>query len=136
MRIWLSFHCIRFSRPFYFYFVHFPSYFLDLITNKMLMPIFANPFPKAHKEEKPIKIKAQRPTKKTEKQERSKERIQICRRSIAKRRSTANYKFATEYRSATKYSSSANKDKIGPNTLLIQSILFSPQRPKSFCIKR
>ena len=39
----------------------------------MLMPIFANPYPKAHEEESPIKIKAQRPTKKTEEQEKSKE---------------------------------------------------------------
>ena len=45
----------------------------------MLMPIFANPYPKAHEKESPIKIKAQRPTKKTKEQERSKERIQICR---------------------------------------------------------
>ena len=40
----------------------------------MLMPIFANPYPKAHEEESPIKIKAQRPTKKTEEQERSREK--------------------------------------------------------------
>ena len=38
------------------------------------MPIFANPYPKAHEEESPIKIKAQRPTKKTEEQERYRER--------------------------------------------------------------
>ena len=38
------------------------------------MSIFANPYPKAHEEESPIKIKAQRPTKKTEEQKRSKER--------------------------------------------------------------
>ena len=38
------------------------------------MPNFANPYPKAHKEESPMKSKAQRPTKKTEEQERSKER--------------------------------------------------------------
>ena len=42
------------------------------------MPIFANPYPKAHAEESSIKTKVQRPTKKTEEQERSKERIQIC----------------------------------------------------------
>ena len=70
------------------------------------MPIFANPYPKAHAEESPIKTKVQRPTKKTEGQERSKERIQICRRSIAKHRSAANYKSVAEYRSAAKYSSS------------------------------
>ena len=34
---------------------------------------FLNPCPKAHTEENPMKIKAQRPTKKTEVQERSKE---------------------------------------------------------------
>ena len=71
------------------------------------MPIFANPYPKAHEEKNPIKIKAQRPTKKIDEQERSKERIQICRRSTAKRKSAANYKSAAEYKSAAKYSSSA-----------------------------
>ena len=35
---------------------------------------FLNLYPKAHTEEIPMKSKAQRPTKKTEKQERSKER--------------------------------------------------------------
>ena len=39
----------------------------------MLMPNFANPYPKAHEEENPMKSKAQRPTKKIEEQERSKE---------------------------------------------------------------
>ena len=73
----------------------------------MLMPIFANPYPKAHEEESPIKIKAQRPTKKTEEQERSKERIQICRRSTAKRRSATNYKSVAKYRSAEELCSSA-----------------------------
>ena len=34
---------------------------------------FLNPCPKAHTKENPMKIKAQRPTKKTEVQERSKE---------------------------------------------------------------
>ena len=38
------------------------------------MPNFANPYPKAHEEESPMKSKAQRPTKKTKEQERSKER--------------------------------------------------------------
>ena len=64
------------------------------------MPIFANPYPKAHAEESPIKTKVQRPTKKTEEQERSKERIQICRRSTAKRKSATNYKSAAKYRPA------------------------------------
>ena len=73
----------------------------------MLMPIFANPYPKAHEEESPIKIKAQRPTKKTEEQERSKERIQICRRSTTKRKSATNYKSAAKYRSAEELCSSA-----------------------------
>ena len=36
---------------------------------------FANPYPKAHEEESPMKSKAQRPTKKTEEQERSKKKI-------------------------------------------------------------
>ena len=40
------------------------------------MPIFMNPYPKAHEEESPIKIKAQRPTKKIEGQERPRERIE------------------------------------------------------------
>ena len=71
------------------------------------MPIFANPYPKSHEEESPIKIKAQRPTKKTKEQERSKKRIQICCRSTTKRRSAANYKSAAEYRSTAEYSSSA-----------------------------
>ena len=38
------------------------------------MPNFAHPYPKAHEEENPMKSKAQRPTKKAEEQERSKER--------------------------------------------------------------
>ena len=42
---------------------------------RVLMPIFANPYPKAHEEESLIKIMAQRPTKKTKEQERSKEGI-------------------------------------------------------------
>ena len=36
------------------------------------MPIYANLYPKAHEEESQIKIKAQRPTKKTEDWEKSK----------------------------------------------------------------
>ena len=71
------------------------------------MPIFVNPYPKAHEEESPIKIKTQRPTKKTKEQERSKKRIQICSRSTAKCKFAANYKSAAEYRSATEYSSLA-----------------------------
>ena len=39
----------------------------------VLMPIFANPYPKAHEEERPMKSKDQKPTGKTEEQERSKE---------------------------------------------------------------
>ena len=38
------------------------------------MSIFANPYPKTHTEESPMKSKAQRLTKKTKEQERSKER--------------------------------------------------------------
>ena len=38
------------------------------------MPIFANPYPKAHEKESPMKSKAQRPTKKTKEQESFKER--------------------------------------------------------------
>ena len=38
------------------------------------MPNFANPYPKAHEEESPMKSKVQRSTNKTEEQERSKER--------------------------------------------------------------
>ena len=38
------------------------------------MPNFANPYPKAHEEESPMKSKVQRSTNKTKKQERSKER--------------------------------------------------------------
>ena len=38
------------------------------------MPNFANPYPKAHEEEIPMKSKVQRPTKKIEEQEMSKER--------------------------------------------------------------
>ena len=45
-----------------------------VIDERLLMPIFANPYPKAHEEESPMKSKAQRPTKKTKEQERSKER--------------------------------------------------------------
>ena len=40
----------------------------------MLMPIFANLYLKADEEENLMKSKAQRPTKKTKEQERSKER--------------------------------------------------------------
>ena len=38
------------------------------------MPNFMNPYSKAYEEESPIKIKAQKPTKKTKEQERSRER--------------------------------------------------------------
>ena len=38
------------------------------------MPNFANPYPKDHEKESPMKSKAQRPTKKIEEQEMSKER--------------------------------------------------------------
>ena len=38
------------------------------------MSIFANQYPKAHEKESPIRSKTQRPTKKIEEQERSKER--------------------------------------------------------------
>ena len=38
------------------------------------MPNFANPYLKAHEEESPMKSKAQRPTKKIEEQDMSKER--------------------------------------------------------------
>ena len=44
------------------------------IGKMLLMLNFANPYPKAHEEESPMKSKAQRSTKKTEEQERSKER--------------------------------------------------------------
>ena len=50
------------------------SYIIAWLNCIMLMPIFANPCPKAHEEESPIKIKVQIPTKKTEEQERSKEK--------------------------------------------------------------
>ena len=40
----------------------------------LLMPIFANSYPKAHMEESPMKSKTQRPANKTKEQERSKER--------------------------------------------------------------
>lgn len=42
MSIWISFHCIRFFRPCYFYFVQFPSYFLDLITNETIRVVVEN----------------------------------------------------------------------------------------------
>ena len=38
------------------------------------MPNFANPYPKAHEEESPMKNKVQRSTNKTKEQEKSKER--------------------------------------------------------------
>ena len=38
------------------------------------MPIFSNLYPEAHEEENPMRSKAQRPTKKTEEQEISKEK--------------------------------------------------------------
>ena len=44
------------------------------LANKVLMPNFANPYPKAHEKESPMKSKTQRPTKKIEEQEMSKER--------------------------------------------------------------
>ena len=46
----------------------------DDMVIQVLMLIFANLYPKAHEEERPMKSKAQRPIKKTEEQERSKER--------------------------------------------------------------
>ena len=49
---------------------------LDIIRGclVLLMPIFANPYPKTHTEESPMKSKAQKPAKKTKEEERSKER--------------------------------------------------------------
>ena len=64
------------------------------------MSIFANPYPKAHEEESPIKIKAQRPTKKTKEQERSREG------SARESDLQQNYKSAVEYKSVAEYSSS------------------------------
>ena len=49
-------------------------YKIKWVDEELLMPILANPYPKVHAEESPMKSKAQRPTKKIEKQERSKER--------------------------------------------------------------
>ena len=63
------------------------------------MLIFANLYPKAHKEERLIRSKAQRSTKKTEEQRKK------CKwkPSAAKRKSVAKYKFTAEYSFTVEY---------------------------------
>ena len=68
-----------------------------------------------------MKSKAQRPAKKTKEQERSKER------SARERDLQQN--------TVLWQNGFGGQRQIGPKTLLIQSTLFGPQRPKSFCIK-
>ena len=93
----------------------------------LLMPIFANSYPKAHTEENPMKSKAQRPAKKTKEQERSKER------SARERDLQQNTNLP---QSTVLWQNGFGRQRqIGPKILLIQSTLFGPQRPKSFCIK-
>jgi len=68
-----------------------------------------------------MKSKAQRPTKKTKEQERSKERN--ARESDLQQNTVLQQ---NDFGKSTQ---------IRPKTLLIQSTLFGPQMPKSFCIK-
>ena len=65
------------------------------------MPNFANPYPKAHEEESPIKNQGP----KTHKEDRRARKVQ--RKKCKGKQSTAKRKFAAEYRSAAEYSSSA-----------------------------
>ena len=88
---------------------------------------FLNPCPKAHTEESPMKSKAQKPTKKTEEQERSKKR------SARERDLQQNTNLP--HNIVLWQNGFDRQRQIGPKTLLIQSTLFGPQRPKFFCIK-
>ena len=68
------------------------------------MPNFANPYPKAHEEESPMKSKTYQEDRRARKVQRKK-----CKgkQSIAKRKSAAEYRSVAEYRSAAEYSSLA-----------------------------
>ena len=74
-----------------------------------------------------MKSKAQRSAKKTKEQERSKER------SAKERNLQQNINLP---QNTIFWQNGFNRQRqIGPKTLLIQSTLFGPQRPKSSCIK-
>ena len=79
---------------------------------------FLNPCPKAHTEENPMKSKAQRPTKKTEKQERSKER------SVRERDLQQNTNLPQNI--VLWQNDFGRQRQIGLKTLLIQSTLSGP----------
>ena len=74
-----------------------------------------------------MKSKAQRPAKKTKEQERSKER------SARERDLQQNTNLPQN--TVLWQNGFGRQRQIRPKTLLIQSTLFGPQRPKSFCIK-
>ena len=86
-----------------------------------------------------MKSKAQRPIKKTEEQERSKERS--ARESDLQQ--NADLQQITNLQQNTDLPQNIvlqqngfdRSRQIGPKTLLIQLTLFGPQRPKSFCIE-
>ena len=82
------------------------------------MPNFAHPYPKAHEEENPMKSKAQRPTKKTEEQERSKERSA---REMDLQQNTNLPQNTVLWQNGFD-----RQRQIGLKTLLIQSTLFGP----------
>ena len=90
----------------------------------MLMPNFANLYPKAHEEENPMKSKAQGPTRKTEEQERSKE----IGASESNLQQNTNLSQNTDLpRNTVPWQNGFGRQRqIGPKTLLIQSTLSSP----------
>ena len=84
--------------------------------------------------ESPMKSKAQRPTKKTKEQERSKERNNT-RESDPQQNADLQQKTNLQQNTVLQQNGFNRSRQIGPKTLLIQSTLFGPTRPKSFCIK-
>ena len=63
-----------------------------------VVPNFANPYPKAHEEESPMKSKIHQEDRRA---------IKAQRKKCKGKQSTAEYRFAAKYRFATEYSSSA-----------------------------
>ena len=63
-----------------------------------VVPNFANPYPKAHEEESPMKSKTHQEDRRA---------IKVQRKKCKGKQSIAEYRFAAKYRFATEYSSSA-----------------------------
>ena len=83
--------------------------------------------------ESPMKSKAQRPTKKTEEQERSKKRSAW--ESDLQQITNLQQNTDLPQNTVLQQNGFDRSRQIGPKALLIQLTLFGSQRPKSFCIK-